>query len=53
MFVLRDYSVKRSETLAEYYIRTHSHLIPPDVEMWEFDETRDVVVKLQTDSSRS
>lgn len=38
MFVLRDYSEKRSETLAEYYIRTYSHLIPEDVELWEYDE---------------
>jgi len=39
MFVLRDYSKKRDETLAEYYIRTYSHLIPEDVELWEYDET--------------
>lgn len=38
MFVLRDYSEKRNETLAEYYIRTYSHLIPKDVELWEYDE---------------
>ena len=37
-FVLKDYSLKRQETLAEYYIRTTSHLIPNDVEIWEFDE---------------
>lgn len=39
MFVLRDYSEKRNETLAEYYIRTYSHLIPKDVELWEYDES--------------
>ena len=38
MFVLRDYSAKRKESLAEYYIRTYWHLIPSDVEIWEFDE---------------
>jgi len=38
MFVLKDYSEKRGETLAEYYIRTYKHLIPDDVEIWEFDE---------------
>jgi hypothetical protein len=38
MFVLRDYSEKRSETLAEYYIRTYRHLIPEGVELWEYDE---------------
>jgi len=38
MFVLRDFSPKRQETLAEYYIRTYKHLIPHDVEFWEYDE---------------
>jgi len=38
MFVLRDFSVKRNESLAEYYIRTYKHLIPTDVELWEYDE---------------
>jgi hypothetical protein len=28
-----------SETLVEYYIRQCRHLIPSDVEIWEFDET--------------
>ena len=37
-FVLKDYSLKRQETLVEYYIRTKSHLIPNDVEICEFDE---------------
>ena len=40
MFVLKHYSEKRDETLAEYYVRTYSHLIPADVELWEFDEIR-------------
>jgi hypothetical protein len=38
LFVLRDYSTKRQETLAEYYLRTNSHLVPEGVEIWEFDE---------------
>lgn len=38
-FVLYDYSKKRNETLAEYYIRTYSHLIPEDVELWEYNES--------------
>jgi len=38
LFILRDYSKKRNETLGEYYIRTYSHLIPSDVEVWECDE---------------
>jgi hypothetical protein len=38
LFVLRDYSPARSSTLAEYYLRTYTHLIPDEVEVWEFDE---------------
>ena len=39
-FVLRDYCARRKETLAEYYIRTHYHLVPKDVEFWEYDEAK-------------
>ena len=46
MFVLRDYSEKRHETLAEYYIRTYSHLIPEGVELWEYDESKMSAVQL-------
>lgn len=46
MFVLRDYSEKRKETLAEYYIRTYSHLIPEGVELWEYDESKMSAVQL-------
>ena len=41
LFVLRDFSEKRGETLAEYYLRTNIHLIPEDVELWEFDEAKE------------
>ena len=37
LFVLRDYSGNRRESLAEYYVRTYGHLIPNDVEILEFD----------------
>ncbi len=37
LFVLRDISSKRKETLAEYYVRTNPHLIPDKVEVWEYD----------------
>lgn len=47
MFVLKDYSEKRGETLAEYYIRTYMHLIPDDVEIWEFDEKEKKAIPLQ------
>ena len=39
-FVLRDFSKKRKETLADYFIRTNPHLIPADVEIWEYDEDK-------------
>ncbi|MGU9977263.1 MAG: hypothetical protein ACNYNY_01030 [Candidatus Oxydemutatoraceae bacterium WSBS_2016_MAG_OTU14] len=38
MFVLKDYSEKRKETLAKYYLRTYLHLIPKGVEIWEYSE---------------
>ena len=37
LFVLRDFSDKRGETLGQYYTRNHSHLIPDDVEILEYD----------------
>ncbi len=39
LFVLRDLHLKRTESLAEFYIRNYSHLIPPGVSVVEFDET--------------
>ena len=45
MFVLRDFSEKRKETLAEYYIRTYSHLIC-NVEFYEFDEEKKTAKKI-------
>jgi hypothetical protein len=46
MFVLRDYSEKRKETLAEYYLRTYRHMIPNDVELWEYDEDSNFAYQL-------
>lgn len=46
MFVARDYSQKRKQTLAEYYIRTYRHLIPQGVEFWEYDEAKMSAVQL-------
>lgn len=46
MFVLRDFSDKRNETLAEYYLRTYNHLIPEDVEFWEYNESTSKAVQL-------
>ncbi len=36
--VLKDLSLKRKETLCDYYLRRKRHLIPDDVEIWEYDE---------------
>ncbi|RLA45829.1 MAG: hypothetical protein DRR42_18990 [Gammaproteobacteria bacterium] len=47
MFVLRDYSSKRGEALAEYYLRTYTHLIPDDVEFWEYDEENQLAQRLE------
>lgn len=33
----RKNGVRNPETFAEYYVRLHGHLIPDDVEVWEFD----------------
>lgn len=45
-FILRDFSNKRKETLAEYYLRTYSHLIPDDVEFWEYDPEKNEALKI-------
>ncbi len=34
----REFEAAAGETLAAYYIRTYAHLIPPKVEIWEYDE---------------
>lgn len=47
LFVLRDFSKKRNETLGEYYIRTNHHLIPEDVEVWEYDEKLETAKKIK------
>ena len=36
--VKKDLNAKTKESLASYYIRTHSHVIPDEVEFWEVDE---------------
>ena len=38
LFVLQDVRPNTGESLAEYYIRMYRHLIPPGVEIWEFDQ---------------
>ncbi len=52
MFVLRDYSEKKKETLAQYYIRNHGHLIPDDVEIVEFNDADGTAVCLRPTLNR-
>ncbi len=37
--VLRDVNERTGESLLEYYLRLHSHLIPKGVEFWEWDRS--------------
>ena len=52
LFVLRDLSQKRGESLAEYYVRNQSHLIPDDVEIREFDDSNMTVSEIYPARSR-
>lgn len=45
-FVLRDYSKERNLTLGQYYIKIYRHLIPKDVEIWEFDNKESKAVRI-------
>jgi hypothetical protein len=47
LFVLRHYSPKCKQTLAEYYIRINRHLIPDGVEIWEFDATSSTAQQIE------
>ena len=37
LVVLRDFSRRRGESLAEYYVRNYGHLIPDDVQILEYE----------------
>lgn len=37
LFVQESFDSKRNKSLARYYIDTHSHLIPPDVSIFEYN----------------
>ncbi|MDZ7840864.1 MAG: hypothetical protein U5R46_08610 [Gammaproteobacteria bacterium] len=52
LFVLRDYSKRRGESLAEYYVRNYGHLIPDGVEIQEFEEATKAVHSVLTKASR-
>lgn len=45
-FCLKDYNEKRKVTLARYYIDKYYHLIPTDVEIWEYCAKKQTASKL-------
>jgi hypothetical protein len=51
LFVLRDFSESRGETLAVYYARNYGHLVPPGVEILEYDEESGEVGSVRTTAS--
>lgn len=48
LFVLRDFSDKRGESLAAYYVRNYGHLVPDGVEILEYDEPSGDVLPVLT-----
>lgn len=51
-FVEKSVRKTGGETLLSYFIRTHSHMIPPDVEFWELDGVTGEVFKFLSDSNK-
>lgn len=47
MFVLKDFCARRGITLATYYLNTYPHLVPDDVEFWEFDQHQLIATRLR------
>lgn len=41
LVMLKSERLSGGESLASYYARTQGHLIPPDVEVWQFDPATD------------
>ena len=50
-FVLKDFSVKKNETLAEYYLRTYFHLVPAGVEFWEYNSEIENAIHINNNAS--
>ncbi|WP_432472359.1 hypothetical protein [Amphritea sp. HPY] len=49
--VKRDLNPRTNESLTDYYIRTHFHVIPDEVEFWEVDEERDSLEQVPFDAT--
>jgi hypothetical protein len=52
LFVLRDFSEQRGLTLAEHYLSRFLHLVPEDVEIWEYDEDHETIRVLDIHGAR-
>lgn len=48
MFVLKDLRRGDGESLASYYLRMHTHLIPAGVEFWEYDVATGVASRVRS-----
>jgi hypothetical protein len=46
-FVLKNFSKKHNKTLARYYLKAYDHLIPSEVEFWEYDPDSKTAEKLE------
>ena len=46
LFVLRDLRGGTGESLTSFYLRTYGHLVPPDVEIWEYDESVSTALRI-------
>jgi len=46
-FVLKHYSKRHKQTLVAYYLRINDHLIPSDVEFWEYDKTSKMAQRIK------
>jgi hypothetical protein len=52
LFVLRAFSEQRGQTLAEHYIGRYLHLVPEDVEIWEYNEADSSIRPLDLEAAR-
>ena len=48
----KDFNEKRKTTLTQYYFGRFAHLIPNDVEIFEFDEKKNILQKLSPPPSK-
>lgn len=48
LFVLKDLRRGTGESLVNYYLRSHGHLVPADVELWEYDASSSVAARVGT-----